>query len=46
MERCREHKKDMHIVFIDLEKAYDKVTRNVVMGLTEAQSFNKVHYPP
>jgi hypothetical protein len=30
MERCREQKKDMHIVFIDLEKNCDKVARNVM----------------
>jgi hypothetical protein len=30
MERCREQKKDLHIFFIDLEKAYEKVSRNII----------------
>jgi hypothetical protein len=30
MERYREQKKDMHMIFIDLKKAYDKVSRNIM----------------
>jgi hypothetical protein len=30
MERCRVQKKDMHMVFIDLEMSYDKVSSNVM----------------
>jgi PIN domain nuclease of toxin-antitoxin system len=30
MKRYKEQKKELHMVFIDLQKAYDKVTRNVM----------------
>jgi hypothetical protein len=30
MEKCREQKKDMHIVFINLKKVYDKMPRNIM----------------
>jgi hypothetical protein len=30
MERCKEQKKDMHMIFIDLQKAYEKVPRNIM----------------
>ena len=31
MERFREQKKHLHLVFIDLKKAYDKIPRNVML---------------
>jgi hypothetical protein len=35
MEICREQKKGLHMIFIDLENAYDKVHRNIMwVGLT------------
>jgi hypothetical protein len=30
MERYREQKKDMHMIFIDLQNVYDKVPRNIM----------------
>jgi hypothetical protein len=30
MERCREKKKDLHMIFIDQENVYNKVTKNII----------------
>jgi hypothetical protein len=30
MERCMKQKKDLHMIFIDLEKEYDKVPMNIM----------------
>jgi hypothetical protein len=30
METCKEQKKDIHMIFIDLKNVYNKVTRNVM----------------
>jgi hypothetical protein len=35
MERYKEEKKGLHMVFIDLEKAYDTIQRNVMWWALE-----------
>ena len=37
VELHRDKKKDLHIVFIDLEKAYDRVSREVLWSCLEAK---------
>lgn len=43
MKKYREHSKDLHMVFIDLEKAYNSVSRSVIWKSLEAKKVSWIY---
>ncbi|KAL6495393.1 hypothetical protein OROGR_029956 [Orobanche gracilis] len=43
MEKFRERRRDLHMVFIDLEKAYDSISRDVIWRSLEEKRVS-LHY--
>jgi hypothetical protein len=41
MERRREQKKDLHMIFIDLEKAYNKVPSNIMWWVLQKHKVSR-----
>lgn len=40
MDKCRKSKEDLHMIFVNIEKAYDKDTRKVLWRNLEKKGVN------
>ena len=43
MEKYKERKKELHMVFIDLEKVYDSIPRRTIWDSLKARGISSVH---